>query len=107
MNRADAAWFANWGRSHYDPNTRRVVLAGDPPPYVIAHEEAHARQHARRTWRYLLWIFAERVARGCRLLLEFDADAQARAELQRRGLWDAENQRAARLVMATYGITVP
>jgi hypothetical protein len=103
----DAEWFRSWAGSHYDTRTREVVLIGDPPAYVIAHEQAHAAQHAEltrlyRAWRRTHWVPI--VGRFFRLLLEFDADDRARAKLISCGQWDAQNQRAARLVMYSYGL---
>jgi len=71
-----------WGGSHYDPAPRQLVLIGDPPLYIIAHEHAHRCQHLERSWLWLFDRFAApfpRLRRVTRLLLELDADRRVRA----------------------------
>ena len=102
MTPDDQRWFDSWGASHYDPRTREIVLVGDPPAYVLAHEQAHAAQHARRTWRYLFWQATQALNRFARLLLELDADRRAVAALRAAGAYDEVNAKASRLVMASY-----
>jgi hypothetical protein len=99
---ADDIWFASWRASHYDPETECIVLIGHPPEYVAEHERAHARQHATRSRLWRLWLALHRVplaGRLAHLLLEIDADERALTRLHARGLWDAENARARRLVL--------
>ena len=105
MNFAELAWLNSWGASRYDPDLKKVILVGDPPEYVVAHEEAHARQHSEGTLLYALWLalwWMPFVATLLLIPLERDADRQAREEMQRRGLWNARNQKAARLWRESY-----
>lgn len=110
MTRRDRRWLDSWSGSHYDPRTRRIVIVGRPPDYVIEHERAHAAQHKECGLLWLLWRLLRRLpllGQRLRLRLEIDADRRARAALIASGRWTARNQRAARLVMSTYRLHRP
>lgn len=101
MTKAEREALDRWGGSHYDAENDRIVLTGNPPLYIIAHEHAHLCQHQERSWLYLLdrllsLLHAPHsLRRVARLLLELDADRRVRA------LWtdmDEEGEALSRLL---------
>jgi hypothetical protein len=98
--------------SYYDPRTRKIHLDRNAPPYVAVHEWAHARQHRFLTIAYRFWEVTSIlpwVRRLSRLWVEWEADAIARAEMRRCGIWDESSREISRMVIWNYArwILVP
>jgi len=96
--------------SHYDPRTRKIHLDPNAPCYVAVHEWAHARQHRTLTIAYRFWevtCFLLWVRRIARLWVEWEADAFARAEMRRCGIWDEPSEEISRMVLWRYARWIP
>ena len=108
----DDQWCASWIKTRYDPRARSVIVVGHPPEYVHFHEMSHRVQHLDHPllWRLWLcpwsrWIPFFRVT--FRIVCEYDAHQTARLTLERLGLWNVRNQRAAKIMLHTYHLTLP
>lgn len=105
----EQVWFDSWRGSHYDPRTRRIVIVGHPPAYVLAHERAHAAQHGELSGLYCLFQVAHRFWRrtgwGLWLVktahhhLELDAHVRALNSMPGRSELDEESHRALDLML--------
>ena len=96
--------------SFYDPRTRKIHLDQNAPCYVAVHEWAHARQHRTLTIAYRLWEVTcamPWVRRISRLWVEWEADAMARAEMRRCGIWDEPSEEISRMVLWNYARWIP
>lgn len=91
--------------STYHPSTRQIHHAAGASLYARFHELAHAEQHERMTWLFIIWALGHKIP-GVRhvvtVLIELDAHRRARVVMQRLGVWTPEAETEGRLSLRSY-----
>jgi Zn-dependent membrane protease YugP len=92
-------------QSHYDPDTRTVVLAPNVTLYEGEHERAHKAQDDENALCFRVWRKVWRL-RGLGWLatmwVEFDAYRRTRASLMQTGQWTTTIEKEARQCLQSY-----
>ena len=91
--------------NYYDPTTRKVFLSPTATLWTVFHEHAHAEQHAKTTFIYILWALFHQI-RGIEylvtILIEWDANRRARNAMIVNGIWTDEARQQARKNLLSY-----
>lgn len=92
-------------RSHYNAETRTIVLDEADPIYSRFHELAHQEQDKTNLLIFRLWKMFRRirvVGWILTLVLEIDAYRRAKTVMQCIGCWTDDDERYARRALLSY-----